>query len=254
MKPATILAILILILFAAGVAPAKDSLFVQIAGDSLTICNAHALENCASRFVSSLTLSHDTLTWVQTDTVGPIARCNCTFDMTVSITGLPSGSYLARLFRDRKKQYQYGQDTLEYIGSVAFAVNSTANSFFARAFNQSDCLGTGAIQENVVAVPAQFALQNYPNPFNPKTVVSCQLPVASTVRLVVCDMLGREVVTLLDGQKTAGIFNVPFDGSGLSSGVYFCRLYVEPANEGGNGQIIRPTAASILTTKMTLIR
>jgi hypothetical protein len=75
------------------------------------------------------------------------------------------------------------------------------------------------------ALPLRFNLQqNYPNPFNPTTVVSGQLSVASRVRLVVFDMLGREVATLLDGQREPGTFDVTFDGAGLASGVYVYRL------------------------------
>jgi uncharacterized protein len=68
--------------------------------------------------------------------------------------------------------------------------------------------------------------QNYPNPFNPKTVISCQWPVAGKVQLVVYDLLGREVATLLDELKEAGKYDVTFDGTGLSSGIYVCRLTV----------------------------
>jgi hypothetical protein len=74
-------------------------------------------------------------------------------------------------------------------------------------------------------IPEKFALnQNYPNPFNPQTVVSCQLPVASHVKLAVYDMLGRQVALLANGQYPAGEFRFTFDGSRLASGVYFCRL------------------------------
>ena len=66
--------------------------------------------------------------------------------------------------------------------------------------------------------------QNYPNPFNPKTVVSCQLPVASDVRLVVYDLLGREVAVLMDEHKEAGTYRMMFDASMLSTGVYFYRM------------------------------
>jgi photosystem II stability/assembly factor-like uncharacterized protein len=81
-------------------------------------------------------------------------------------------------------------------------------------------------------LPTAFSLgQNYPNPFNPKTVVSCQWPVAGRVRLAVYDLLGREVAVLLDEQKAPGRYQVEFDGTKLSSGVYFYRLtagdYVE---------------------------
>jgi endo-1,4-beta-xylanase len=79
--------------------------------------------------------------------------------------------------------------------------------------------------EDGVQKPSTFALdQNYPNPFNPTTVVSCQLPVVSRVKLEVYDMLGREVATLFDGEMPAGRHEVTFDASGLSSGVYLYRL------------------------------
>jgi hypothetical protein len=74
-------------------------------------------------------------------------------------------------------------------------------------------------------VPDHFRLdQNYPNPFNPTTVVSFQLSVASDVRLVVYDILGREVKVLVNEKRAPGTYEVKFDGSGLSSGVYFYRL------------------------------
>jgi hypothetical protein len=66
--------------------------------------------------------------------------------------------------------------------------------------------------------------QNYPNPFNPTTVVRYRLPVVNTVRLVVYDVLGREVAVLVDEKKDPGSYEVTFDGSGLSSGVYFYRM------------------------------
>ena len=74
-------------------------------------------------------------------------------------------------------------------------------------------------------LPEQYGLgQNYPNPFNPKTVVSSQLPVGSNVKLVVYDMLGREVAVLVNERRAAGSYRDTFDGSGLASGVYICRM------------------------------
>jgi endo-1,4-beta-xylanase len=66
--------------------------------------------------------------------------------------------------------------------------------------------------------------QNYPNPFNPSTVVSYQLPVGSYVNVTVYDILGREVAVLVNEAKKPGSYSVSFDGSGLSSGVYVCRM------------------------------
>ena len=74
-------------------------------------------------------------------------------------------------------------------------------------------------------IPKSFSLnQNYPNPFNPSTFISYQLPTNSHVTLKVYDILGREVASLVNDDKTAGTYKVSFDASRLSSGVYFYRL------------------------------
>jgi len=64
----------------------------------------------------------------------------------------------------------------------------------------------------------------YPNPFNSSTIISFELQSASFVELVVYDVMGREAARLIDEFKTAGTYEVTFDGSELASGVYFARL------------------------------
>jgi hypothetical protein len=66
--------------------------------------------------------------------------------------------------------------------------------------------------------------QNYPNPFNPATTIEFSVPVSSYVRLSVYTLLGQEVDLLVNGTKEAGMYAVPFDASGYSSGVYLYRL------------------------------
>jgi hypothetical protein len=66
--------------------------------------------------------------------------------------------------------------------------------------------------------------QNYPNPFNPTTTISYQIPTDGFVTLKVYDVLGKEVATLVNGPKTSGRYNVQFDGSSLSSGIYFYKI------------------------------
>jgi len=75
--------------------------------------------------------------------------------------------------------------------------------------------------EGTPNLPQQFQLQqNYPNPFNPTTVINFTVPKAGYVSLKVYNMLGQEVATLVDGYKAAQTYNVNFNASNLSSGVY----------------------------------
>ena len=69
-------------------------------------------------------------------------------------------------------------------------------------------------------------LQNYPNPFNPTTGIRYQVSGNGGVRLAVYDLLGREVAVLVNDRQTPGDHEVRFNGSKLSSGVYFYRLTV----------------------------
>ena len=110
---------------------------------------------------------------------------------------------------------------------------------------------TGGVDyPEAAGVPKVFALeQNYPNPFNPKTVVRSQTPIASHVKLVVYDILGREVAVLVNERRAAGYYQDTFDASGLSSGVYFYRLEVRPLDPapGETGDFVQ-------TRKLVLMR
>lgn len=82
-----------------------------------------------------------------------------------------------------------------------------------------------------IGLPNEFVLnQNYPNPFNPKTIISYQLPEAGRVILRVYDLLGREVVQLIDEFQVAGYKSVEFNPLNLPSGVYFYRMTVGSFN------------------------
>ena len=76
--------------------------------------------------------------------------------------------------------------------------------------------------------PASYSLsQNFPNPFNPVTKISFALPKSGLVTMKVYDILGKEVATLVNEVKNAGNYTVDFNGSSLSSGMYFYKIYVD---------------------------
>jgi len=89
------------------------------------------------------------------------------------------------------------------------------------------------VQENN-DMPLKFNLsQNYPNPFNPSTKIKYSIPAVGTghapsVRLTVYDILGREVATLVNKQQKPGYYEVNFNASSLTSGVYFYRIAIHP--------------------------
>ncbi|MCB0751681.1 MAG: T9SS type A sorting domain-containing protein, partial [Ignavibacteriae bacterium] len=66
--------------------------------------------------------------------------------------------------------------------------------------------------------------QNYPNPFNPVTKISYQIPSPGLVTLRIYDVLGREVRTLVNKELNSGKYEIEFNASSLSSGIYFYTL------------------------------
>ncbi len=87
---------------------------------------------------------------------------------------------------------------------------------FDGSFSYSDEVEVEIDQPNVF-----YLGQNYPNPFNPSTNIKFSVPADGNVSLKIYDILGKEVNTLVDEFKQAGTFDVTFDGSNLSSGVYY---------------------------------
>jgi len=80
-------------------------------------------------------------------------------------------------------------------------------------------------EDNTKVIPDAFTLQqNYPNPFNPSTTIRYSIPTSEIVTLKVYDVLGNEVATLINEEKSTGSYEVEFNASGLSSGIYFYKL------------------------------
>ncbi|MFC2085643.1 M60 family peptidase N-terminal accessory domain-containing protein [Bacteroidota bacterium] len=109
--------------------------------------------------------------------------------------------------------------------------NYDADNFAAAIVAQIDLIIATYFQsstssESGPVAPGEFALnQNYPNPFSASTDIAFSLPRAETVNITVFDMLGREVVQIVDdGQFSAGLHSLSFEAPDLTTGIYFYRM------------------------------
>ncbi len=105
----------------------------------------------------------------------------------------------------------------------------------AYTFYPEDTTIINSIEEITAIQPENYYLsQNYPNPFNPSTKIKYKITASpksspkerTFVRLIVYDILGNEIATLVNEEKSAGTYEVEFSGKGLSSGIYFYKLEV----------------------------
>jgi hypothetical protein len=130
-------------------------------------------------------------------------------------SGLPSNS----LARSNYKATGKG-------GSIIYTASGYTNTGVGTSeyisFNliEGPCQNMVGIHNN--SIPAKFELkQNYPNPFNPETKISFSLPTGGLVKIVISDIMGKEIYELTNKIYTAGNYSLNFSGENLSSGVYF---------------------------------
>jgi hypothetical protein len=160
------------------------------------------------------------------------------FDRVGNLFGLvgnPSSSLKYRLARIDK-----GTAAGQEIGSVGVA------GLMSIAF--SPATPTGIAEQPAAGTPSDIHLdQNYPNPFNPTTRIAFTIPGphSAQVKLVVFDMLGKEVAVLADGHIAPGTYSSVFDADGLASGVYVYRLQVTGDGSAG-GSVFRTRKALLL--------
>jgi len=114
---------------------------------------------------------------------------------------------------------QAGTISAAYPGFGGLSINDNTFPF----------VGIKTIGENV---PANYSLkQNYPNPFNPSTKIQYAIPHSGLVKLVVSDVLGREVETLVNENQPAGVYEATFNALQYSSGIYFYKLITDGFTE-----------------------
>ncbi len=151
-------------------------------------------------------------------------------------------------FADTLKQSDYTTDSWSHFATMLTASTAARDSAYSVSVSADTALGKAVdslqaaingLTKTVNGIPGAgddapltFVLdQNYPNPFNPTTVIRYTVPAMSlratgarSVRLVVYDVLGREVATLVNETQAAGTYQIRFDGTRLASGIYVYQL------------------------------
>ena len=186
-----------------------------VAAEKITIC-----DSTKDPFIASATFGNDRylITWAQGSNFSLMGRF-------YNSSGVPIDTPFV-IFNSLNNRLPVGGSM--YGGNKFLAVATRVDS----NFTDGDVYGkfiqplTGVEDESNM-IPEKFVLsQNYPNPFNPSTIISYSLPVTSQVSLKVYDVLGNEVATLVNDYKSAGSYDVDFNSTNLSSGVYFYQLKV----------------------------
>ncbi len=161
--------------------------------------------------------------------------------ITISNTGndtlrISNISSADTIFSSKTKQLNIApgsnaKDTLRFKPAVLNAISgklilqSNSQTSPDTIFVSGTGLPTTGVDYSQSIIPKKYYLeQNYPNPFNPGTMINYQLPMNGYVTLKVYDVLGREAASLVNEIKEAGSYSAKFDGSQLSSGIYFYTL------------------------------
>ena len=131
-----------------------------------------------------------------------------------SVTDLGDGTYEATI----TSPISVGTDT---ISTLIISGTDTVSMFWKAIVTY---INPTSINESFISADNFYLYQNYPQPFNPSTKIKYQIPKPCFVSLKIFDALGTEVATLINEEKMRGTFQIEFDGSELTSGVYFYQL------------------------------
>jgi hypothetical protein len=156
-----------------------------------------------------------TLTWIDNSTVenGYVIerKKNPQISFTVLDTLKGSGN-------------QYVDKEVELSQAYTYRIKAYKNSVESDYSNEASLSLVGVKEEKEI-IPTEYSIsQNYPNPFNPTTKLKLALPKAALTKLIIYDLLGREVQTLINKELEAGYHEINFDASNLPSGVYYYRI------------------------------
>ena len=191
-----------------GIAFSKDDQFYENnVFHKLSYPGAPAIDTTRIFNGDTLYYNYGTLDWVTDTWLG------------YNISGIPGQSGSTLLYTDNEEYYVVGTLKFSYL-SRHFRISPEAFYGFRLIINN----GVLDIKSDKKLISDFKLFDAYPNPFNPASQIRYQIPKRLMVSLKVYDILGNEITTLVNEEKSAGTHTVRFNGSSLSSGVYFYRL------------------------------
>ena len=148
-----------------------------------------------------------------------------TADTTIGFVPLPMETTSEDTFVTHIPQQLNGTEIFYYISATSNNGKTITKPLPAPAGYYRFIIENNVTIAGNVSRPKEFYIsQNYPNPFNPNTTIKYQLPEISFVTVNVYDVLGNEIATPVNEEKPAGSYQIEFDATVLSSGIYFYRL------------------------------
>ncbi|MBZ0202328.1 MAG: cellulase family glycosylhydrolase [Ignavibacteria bacterium] len=161
-----------------------------------------------------------------------------TYDLEISLVGGPGGNRSIQINGLSGARYKITESILQNNTTYQWRVRSKNPVGAPENISNWSAFSVFRIDDPLMQPKAKqnnFSLnQNFPNPFNPSTNISYVLPKNSLVKLVIYDVIGREVVKLVDKPQQQGSYSALFNAASLTSGVYFYRLEAIPIDGTGS--------------------
>ena len=196
--------ILLLLIVKQSISQTIDSLYTIIQNDTLLVYDVYEVNRMFSPIID-YSVENNIITIVEHDTsklwvTGVTLKTFC-----IPITGLIDGHYIINIYHQYDFNY-YVPDSLYFRGSIEV-------DFTKSYIDHINRMGVNYI-----------LFTCYPNPFNSSTNIYFKLLKSSYVKLEIFDLLGNEIITLVEDYQHAGEYKIPWNVSELPSGIYLCRL------------------------------
>jgi uncharacterized membrane protein len=207
----------------------REYIDAVVRGDTVTITDYKASENCASRFAIELTLNGMQMVMIQRDTVKMKALCTCEYDFTASMTGLAPGTYRCDVRREYRKEFGYYKDTVAEIGYVYFTIAAPGGAPAFLSAEQSECTMNGIKPP----LALHFTARIHPQPLrgDGRLLIGADAAgtgAAGTVSVEIHDLAGRLITRIAqvaaEGRETV----IPLPAALFAStGTYLCTVSID---------------------------